>query len=236
MGLLSCFRGTLLADGTMALADGTMADDVAPVTVFAALEPEAALASLIQGYKEQTRALVGQQLYLSDPPHLTIYLAAFPVVDAALAPWRHFAGRNDPVPIELVGWHVFEADALTGNHTLACDIAARDKARLRLLQRDLVDRLAPARDPVATRERFAPRIGFLTDHERACVERHGFPYVGEGWEPHFTIASVRPADWPKLWSALEPQAPRGPYRCARLRLYRLVDGKFHAIDGLNERD
>jgi 2'-5' RNA ligase len=200
--------------------------------VFAALEPDAALAALIVRYKEETRALVGEQTYLADPPHLTVYLAAFASSQAAVAAWANVSNRDAAQTVRLVGWHVFEADALTGCHTLVCQVAAADKARLRRLQRDVVDALAPARQRAATAARLAPRLEFLTPQQRQCAQRNGFPYLGDGWEPHFTIASVRPADWPRLWVALEPHPPHGTFRCTRLRLYRLAEGTFEPIDGV----
>ena len=211
-----------------------MSVEANPVTIFAALEPDRALTALVSGFKDQVRALVGEQTYLADPPHLTIYLAEFPSVDAALAGWPQVAAAGDDFRLTLVGWHIFEADALTGTNTVVCEIAREDKARLRVLQQQVVERLAPGHDPAATRQRLARRLQFLTDVQRRCVESRGFPYLGDDWQPHFTIASIRQADWPAAWAALEPQAPRGPFRCERLRLYRLNDGKFAAIDGLSD--
>ncbi|MGD9722739.1 MAG: 2'-5' RNA ligase family protein [Pirellulales bacterium] len=204
--------------------------------IFAALEPDARLAALIQGYKHETRTLVGEQQYLGDAPHLTVYLAAFRAVDEVVAQWRQFARRHEPIDVQLIGWHVFEADALTGSNTLICDLAAGDKHRLRNRQTEAIELLAPLHDVALTRRRIEPRLAQLTDEQRACVERFGFPYVGDGWEPHLTIASIRPADWPAVWSALGAHPPVGAYRCARWRLYQLVGEGFRAIDGLGEAD
>jgi len=211
-----------------------MASNTNAVTIFAALEPDAELRSLVAGYKNQTWALVGPQTYLADPPHLTVYLAVFPDVESAAARWRGLATEGRDLQVKLIGWHVFESDALTGSNTLVCELAAEGKARLRSLQREVIDLLAPARDQRATRERLAPRHAFLTAEQRTCAERYGFPYVGEGWEPHFTIASVRADDWPRVWAALKDRPPRGSYGSGRWRLVQLLDGKFHAIDGLDE--
>jgi len=207
-----------------------------PVTAFVALEPEPALAELIRQLKEQTRALVGDQLYLADSPHLTVYLSVFPTPAAVLDRWPKIAQRNDDLTIHLTGWHAFEADALTGNQTLACDIAAYDKKRLRPLQCEIIELLAPVRDAIAARERFAERTEFLTSEERRSVEQYGFPYVGDGWQPHLTIASVRSADWPAVWNTLEPLAPRGTFRCSRWRLFALIDQCLVALDGIGDRD
>ncbi len=211
-----------------------MPDTGEAISIFAALEPDAKLTSLIQGYKDLARAVAGEQVYLSDPPHLTVYLAMFPSADSALAVWPRIVARDDDLRIALTGWHVFESDALTGSHTVVCGIAADDKARLRTMQLEVLELLGPARDRAATQELFAPRSQYLTSHERACIERHGFPYIGDGWEPHFTIASFRPSDWPKVWAALEPTPPRGSFRCRRWRLTQVVDGILRPLDGLGD--
>ena len=204
------------------------------VPAFVALEPDARLSPLIQDFKNRTRSIAGEQLYLGDPPHLTVYLAAFPSTDVLLERWPQVAARHDDLAVNLVGWHVFDADALTGCQTLVCNIAKYDKARLRKLQREIVDLLAPVRDLAASAERFAPRMEFLNDDQRLCIERYGFPFLGDGWEPHFTIGSIRPADWPAVWQALETKSPHGSYHCARWRLYQLVAGKPVALDGLGD--
>jgi 2'-5' RNA ligase len=208
--------------------------DLETVTIFAALEPGAALHCLVQGYKDETRALVGEQLYLADPPHLTLYLAVYPTAQAALSCWQTLPTQEVDVTVNIPGWQVFEADALTGNHTLVCDLAADDKSRLRLLQKQVVACLAPARDAAATEVRLAPRLNNLTDVQRTAVASHGFPYLGDGWEPHFTIASIRTSDWPRVWQALADRPPRGVFHCPRARLYKLVDGVPVAIDGPGE--
>lgn len=201
------------------------------VTLFAALDPDPELAALVADYKRQTRALAGDQLYLDDPPHLTVYLAVFPSADTVLETWPAIAARQDDLRLSITGWHVFEADALTGNNTLVCEIADDDVVRLRTYQREVVSLLAPLRDPAATAQRFAPRRGQLTGEQAANVDRYGFPYLFDGWVPHLTVASIRPDAWPAVWQALEPQSPRGTYRCSGWRLYQLIDGRPRAMDG-----
>ena len=202
-----------------------MPDDQGSRTVFAALVPDATLEALIQGFKDRVRSVAGDQLYLDDPPHLTVYLAAYASSAAAVDLWRRFARTPAAIPIRLTGWHVFEADALTGNHTLVCDVAAEDKPLLRQLQCTVIEQLASARDLRATRERFAPRWRYLTADQQLCVERVGFPYVGAGWEPHFTIASVSVEAWDQVWREMKSQPPRGAFACRGLRLYQLVDNR-----------
>ena len=45
--------------------------------MFISLDPDETLEQRILQYKSEVRELVGDQLFLADPPHLTVYLAVF---------------------------------------------------------------------------------------------------------------------------------------------------------------
>jgi 2'-5' RNA ligase len=192
--------------------------------LFVALAPDAALSDFLRAAKRRTRELVGPQLYLDDPPHLTLFLAAFPDEGAALGVWDELRRGLTAPSGRLIGWHVFAADPLTGNETLVGAVAPEDKERLRGVQARVLDLVAPRRDEAATAARFAARLPQLSAEQRTSLQRCGFPYTGAGWEPHFTVASIRAADWPAAWAALRNHPPSGPFACPRLQLYRLDDG------------
>jgi hypothetical protein len=196
--------------------------DVA-VPVFISLEPDALLAERIAGFKRQVRELAGNQLFLSDPPHLTVYLAVYRSVEVFREHWPAAFGRISPVELELAGWRVFCADALTGRNTLVCEIADESKQRLRAMQAEVIAQAAPGRDRALTEQRYAARWGALDENQRREVVATGFPYIGAGWLPHFTIASIDTNDWPRVWDALEPRGLFGPFTCSRLQPYRLVN-------------
>ncbi len=192
--------------------------------MFVALHPAPALDRLIQGYKDRTAALVGDQLFLEDPPHSTVYLAHFPPgadPAAALAP---LADRPPP-RVRLTGWAAFENDPLTARHTLIAAIHPDDKAALRELQAEVVRLVAPLRDAAATERHFRGRWQHLSEPQRAAVVDHGFPYLFAGWEPHFTVASIAPAAWAELRRHLDADPPHGEFACDSLRHYDLADGR-----------
>jgi 2'-5' RNA ligase len=200
-----------------------------PALLFLALDPDAELTALVQAYKDRTAELVGAQLYLEDRPHLTVYLAPFPPrarVWEAVQPVLAEA----PPRVSVVGWHVFEADALTGHNTLVCDLDEASRQELRRLQRRVVEAVAPLRDHEASERRFAGRLEHLTPEQWEHVRRHGFPFVGDGWHPHFTVASVRREDWPGLFAELRDRPPVGRFSCPRLKLYRLVDNRPQLVE------
>lgn len=193
-----------------------------PVSVFVSLEPDRELADRISGLKQQVRKLVGEQLYLSDPPHLTVYLAVYGNQESFRERWPLAFDQIAPLPLELAGWRVFYADALTGRNTLVCEIAEQGQQRLRSLQEHVIAQLAPGRDRPLTERRYAARWEALDDAQRQQIRETGFPYIGAGWLPHFTIASIDTGVWPHVWETVEHHALFGSFTCSRLQPYLLV--------------
>ncbi|QEL20183.1 2'-5' RNA ligase family protein [Limnoglobus roseus] len=190
------------------------------VPFFVALMPDAAMSATVQAYKDRTRELVGPQLYLDDPPHTTAYLAAFPagfpVPDVLRA-----AAIPAPPQVRTNGWHSWVGDPLTGRNTLVCAIAQADKPALRRVQRQVADALAPHRDLATTEARFAGRFDALTPQQRENVRSVGFPFLGDGWEPHVTIASILPEHWPTVIGEFESRPPGEVFHYARLDVFEL---------------
>ncbi len=178
-----------------------------PSTCFLALEPEDAFARQVQVFKDCVRSTVGGQLYLDDPPHVTLYLAVFPTgID--LAGCLEDACRRLAAPTARIdGWHVFEADPLTGNHTLVCDIAPECRPALGTIQQATAAVAAPLRDRSATRARYDGSWQRLSAEERRNIEAVGFPFVGPVWHPHVTVASIRPEAWEAVWPKLAGAPP-----------------------------
>jgi 2'-5' RNA ligase len=186
-----------------------------------ALEPDDAFARQVLAYKQRVEQLAGEQLYLSDPPHLTLYLGVY-AADADLTEPIGALCRGLAAPAVTVrGWHVFEADQLTGNHTLVCDVTPETRSPLEQIQREAVGVAAPLRDRSATRACYDESWQRLSEEERANVDRFGFPFVGPIWHPHVTVASVRPEDWEKIWSELAGAAPDAVVRFPALAIYGL---------------
>jgi len=194
-----------------------------PQLCFLALEPDEQFGKRVIAYKRQVRQLVGDQLYLDHPPHLTLLVAAFPPgVDLSDAVAGVAAGATAPT-VGTCGWHVFERDRLTGRNTLVCDVSPEGRRVLEEIQRRAVAAVAPLRDPVATRSRYDTAWQGLSEAERAGVEAFGFPFVGPAWHPHVTIASVRREDWHRVWPDLAADPPVATVCFHHLAVYRVAD-------------
>ena len=226
---------------------------------FVALEPDDESLAKVLGWKRTVFDLVGPQLYLNDPPHLTLYLAIYGERGAESgergasnpgsllqAPCSNLhaavaklAGEIRLPPLEMAAWHVFEADVLTDRNTLVCDLSPGSRDALRCVQQAAVAAMAGLRDRGRTRARYDAAWQRLSDVERSNVESCGFPFVGPIWHPHVSIASIQRKDWAAVWPAFAAVSPAGPFRLPWMTLYRLEGNKPVLIDrwalGVSER-
>lgn len=193
-------------------------------TYFIALQPDANLTNRLQATKSSIYEIAGPQLYLDHPPHLTLYVGAFDGVQRLEAALGRLAASTTAPELNLVGWHAFMNDVLTGQHTLVCELAAHTGPVLRQIQHLVVSVSAPLRDVAATAARFTGKQEQLSAERRAAIEMVGFPFLGDDWQPHLTVASIRPADWERAWKAVAEHPIRGLFMCPELKLYRLDDG------------
>lgn len=196
--------------------------DIVPAYLIA-LEPEEGFARWVGEYKDQVRGLVGQQLYLDHPPHLTLYTAVFPSGVDLLGPVAVVADGLLAPRVVMSQWHVFQSDQLTGRHTLVCDVPAESQDPLRQIQRQVVEAIAPLRDQAACLRRYEEAWERLSSQEQESVRQFGFPFVGPGWRPHVTIASIRPDDWPRVEPLLAERPPGMTVRFGHLSTYLLDD-------------
>ena len=190
-------------------------------TQVVALEPDEAFARQVLAYKERVGESVGEQLYLEDPPHLTLYVGVFGAGVELSGPIQDVCGRLAAPTAAIRGWHVFEGDQLTGNHTLVCDVAPEARGVLQQMQKETVAAVAGLRNPQAARACYDESWHRLSEAERANVKRYGFPFVGAVWHPHVTVASVRPEDWETVWPRLAGMPPDAVVRFPHLCVYGL---------------
>jgi len=190
-------------------------------TRFLALEPDEPFARQVLRYKDRVRRAVGEQRYLGDPPHLTLYVGVFGAGVDLHGPVGDACSCLAAPTVTIHGWHVFEADQLTGNYTVVCDVTPDSRPALQQMQREVIAAVAPLRDARAARACYDKSWHLLSDAERANVERVGFPFAGRVWHPHVTVASVRPEDWAQVWSELARTPPDAVVRFPQLAVYAL---------------
>ena len=131
--------------------------------------------------------------------------------------------------IEITGWHVFDADPMTQRRTLVVDFTPASQAYLRRLQIQIAEALAGTYDAEATLNRYAAAMDHFSEEQRRAVQTVGFPFIGDGWHPHFTIASIDAESWPHVEKALMGNPPSGVSVCSSLTHYRVIDGHSRPV-------
>ncbi|HBE67571.1 MAG TPA: hypothetical protein DDW52_05415 [Planctomycetaceae bacterium] len=204
--------------------------NVAPEYFVFALKPDANLSNFIMHSKSKTRELVGDQTYLSHPPHLTLYVSAFDCETDVKENCQVFASNLDSIEFDVQGWHSFEGDVLTGARTLVCEISPSSRASLSGVQSNLIGHFAPRRNQAASTARYKSHFESLSEDRRRAVLDRGFPFIDDDWIPHLTIASINPSAWATAWSELRKLSPEGSYRFQGIDLYRLDDDHPVLVD------
>ncbi|HUE74958.1 MAG TPA: 2'-5' RNA ligase family protein [Pirellulaceae bacterium] len=198
--------------------------------LFVALRPDEPTGALIRSYKRRLLAAAGPQLYATDPPHTTLYLAEFAAdrLCQVIRTASQLAGQIEMPAVTIEGFHVFAGDPLTGANTLVCRFADDSCDRLRQVQLRVLAALAPLHDPVATQRALLPRWPALSGEQRRRGMLFGFPYVGGGWIPHLTIASVRQSEWANVAHVFQvgPACRAGPGTSDDFARSRPADGTY----------
>jgi hypothetical protein len=139
--------------------------------------------NFITKWKERAHVLEPSAKYLQHPVHSTLFLfMGLPGDEGSL--FEEIAGlcRNQkPIQIEFNGWHTFKNDIATGGDTLALSFVL-SKSLLKLQEH--VGTMAHQ----YSRGVLPYKIEWAGPFQKS-FERYGFPFVGDHWIPHLTIAS-----------------------------------------------
>jgi 2'-5' RNA ligase len=180
------------------------------------LQPGERAAEAIASLKARVRDLVGDQQYLDDEPHVTLYVGDLDVDPGSDIDLPH----PDERAFDISDWKVFRNDVVTNNHTLTCKV---ESPGIKTYQKQIATMLAPHRREEMV-ERFVDAYDSFDERRQRNLSEYGFPFVGDGWIPHLTVASIRPEDFEAVWSRLQDEVPTGEYEFRSVKLYELADG------------
>ena len=158
--------------------------------------------------------------YLSHPVHATLFVVDIPPHNEVLQPLQAVIRTCQPVATAVTGWHVFENDVSTGADTV---VAMLDPTpgfrRLQVLVADALSSLRLIRNTTEDDDRSWP------EPFRGSVLRYGYPFVGDHWLPHVTVASF-PSDSSYVETVLERKLPAESLTVEKLSLWE-IDGDHH---------
>jgi 2'-5' RNA ligase len=118
-------------------------------------------------------------------PHLTIYLAHFPAhnVHEVRNVLKDVCEKFPPIPVQLKGWTM----STSGSVMLNCE----SPRELRSLHEEITLLTNKLREG-GIADAWKMGEGKFTRKEARLLEKIGFPYGLELWNPHFTVAKINP--------------------------------------------
>ena len=142
--------------------------------------PRGELNQYVQSWKSRFRELESDAVYLNHPVHSTIFMFNGYEEDQSEI---INSIKSAKINFKLEGWKIFENDLLTKSDTLV--LAFKPDLKVFEFQKNLAEALLKfIREP------------FLYKNEwegiyKESYDRYGFPFVGQHWIPHITIASFK---------------------------------------------
>ena len=149
------------------------------------IEPEGELRTNILKWKKMIEAKFPNQIYCSHPPHSTLIYVNIKQEEMALFSVGNILRVFPTFHNKIVEADVFWNDnAAGGGHTLYWKIQSSQP--LLNLQREVAESLHPFISN-NTEPTFVKNEPLLKN----SFDRYGFPFIGNHWIPHMTIASLK---------------------------------------------
>ena len=149
------------------------------------IQPYGILRDSIVAWKHRVNALLPGQPYCSHPPHCTLMVAEMTSPKEWLGELACHVGRLSPFHIRVKDTIVFYDDVVTGGHSIA--FKAEPCASLYDLQKTIGSILSPFAHGLASE---LPEA-FRKEPYKSSCDAYGFPFLGDHWIPHFSIASLK---------------------------------------------
>ena len=146
------------------------------------IRPNESLKIAISDWKKKVNLSLKNQPYTNHPPHLTLIRFNTKNLNKAIALIKDSLIRVKPFEIKINNSDVFFNDILTGGHTLFFKVN-RDK-QITKLQKVIAKNLSSSIIHESKSE------CLLEGRFLESFRQFGWPFVGEHWIPHFSIASL----------------------------------------------
>jgi len=148
------------------------------------IEPDAPLREFLLARKAWVASNKPGEPYCHHPPHCTLIVGRYGPPALWSKQVADVLAHEDPFVLACENYHVFYDDVLTGGHTVAVRVLPSHalsslQQKLAEVLSDYIDVVEPLRAPL--------------DQEpySSSTQKYGFPFVGDHWMPHFSIASLR---------------------------------------------
>ena len=190
-------------------------------TYVIALEPEEKLCNLIKEKKELIKSRIGEQIYLSHPPHLTLFPITSEKLNQIMLGLENIKQTIKKFPITLTDFFIFYNDLQTKGHTIVCKLSQETTAYIKKIQIEMLNKI----NSLNTKEMFSIEDSYhqiTSKIEKQNISNYGYPYIGENWIAHFTISSIDKNQFSEIWEELKQNPIQGNFIINSIVLYNYI--------------
>ena len=167
---------------------------------YISLNPSKKLIDLINEQKKLIEKILGNQKYLHHPPHFTLIIFTTDNLDKVSLELENLAKKIPKINIALKDLHIFYNDSMTDGHTITYSLSEQKIKLLREIQLKIINAI-----------------------DRFNTKKFDYPFIGDNWIPHISIASIEPAKFDLIFERLKPIRIQGEFLIESLNLYKVGD-------------
>ena len=185
------------------------------------LEPNGELHEVILRWKTKVSKILPEQPYCSHPAHCTLFHSEVKFEEKALVHLKNILAKTEPFELKVQGTEIFWEDLSTGGHTLYLRIMSDQKLN------DLQFNIAKSLKGFIQKTIIPDFLNNNTVLIKS-FENYGFPFIGDHWIPHLSIASLRTEKSHSLITEFQSWQPKFILKVNELSFWR-VNGNDHLL-------
>jgi 2'-5' RNA ligase len=187
---------------------------------YIALNPEKKLTDLINEQKSMVRTMIGEQTYLSHPPHFTLFHFTLRDPEKFYPGLEKIARNTNSFPINLRNFYIFHNYSFTNGNIITYSVLNKDLNSLRKIQQMVINEVNPFNmRGIYLKENESYRK--MSKAEKNNINDYGFPFVGDSWIPHITIALINSDKFSEVFEKIKEKPVFGKFLIDSINLYKV---------------
>jgi len=202
---------------------------------FLALTPQNELNEKISSDKKRIFEEIGDQQYLMDPPHITLYVGQTSNMDKvifALDKFMHSNKNKVSLRINIEGWKLFSDDIVTRKDAIALGFDKETVVNLRQFQTEVINYLIEKKAIYVTEDeihhRYSDSEKFKAEQRKLLAEK-GYPFIGKEWIPHINICCTQKENIDIIKGIINIEQYFSLRSKLSLKMFELIDDVPHEI-------
>ncbi len=187
---------------------------------YVALIPEKRLTDLINKQKSLIREMIGEQIYLSHPPHFTLIIFTTDNLNEIAFELKKISEKTNKVRIYIKDFHIFYNDLFTNGNTITYAISDETLEYLKKIQLKTIEKI----NYFNTKKLYSKEdeaYKKMSEIEKSNTDKYGYPFIGENWIPHITIASINTDKFEKVFEKIKQKPAFGEFLIDSINLYKV---------------